>query len=204
MATEEIEISELEFTEDLGADNLIPIESATETKATSLQIFKNWLLNFFVGKTGDETISGVKTFLNNPILNSSTKNMVAILNENKQLVSDGNISTTELGYLNGVTSSIQTQLNNKITSNINKVANGYCKFSSGLIVQWGQIAGNSNTRHTVTLPTAFTSTNYTVCSSNTTYADSAPWGATIEQITTTTFKIFQVHKQKIWWVAIGY
>ena len=87
---------------------------------------------------------------------------------------------------------------------ISKTANGYCKFSNGLIIQWGQIAGNVNTRHTVTLPTPFTSTNYTVCSSNTTYADSAPWGATIEETTTTTFKILQVHKQKIWWMAIGY
>jgi hypothetical protein len=90
------------------------------------------------------------------------------------------------------------------TSAISKAQNGYVKLGNGIIIQWGQIAGNSNTRHNVTLPTAFTSTNYTVCSSNTTFGDSAPWGATIEQTTTTTFKIFQVHKQKIWWMAIGY
>lgn len=62
MATEEIEISELEFTEELASDNLIPVESTTDTKATSLQILKNWLSSFFVGKTGDETIYGTKTF----------------------------------------------------------------------------------------------------------------------------------------------
>ena len=62
MATEEIEISELEFTEELASDNLIPVESTTDTKATSLQILKNWLSGFFVGKTGNETISGIKTF----------------------------------------------------------------------------------------------------------------------------------------------
>jgi hypothetical protein len=62
MATEEIEISELEFTEELASDNLIPVESTTDTKATSLQILKNWLSSFFVGKTGDETIGGVKKF----------------------------------------------------------------------------------------------------------------------------------------------
>lgn len=62
MATEEIEISELEFTEELASDNLIPVESTTDTKATSLQILKNWLSSFFVGKTGKETISGEKTF----------------------------------------------------------------------------------------------------------------------------------------------
>lgn len=64
MATEEIEISELEFAEELASDNLIPVESTTDTKATSLQILKNWLSSFFVGKTGSENINGEKTFLN--------------------------------------------------------------------------------------------------------------------------------------------
>lgn len=42
MATEEIEISELELADELAPDNLIPIESLTETKATTLQKIKNW------------------------------------------------------------------------------------------------------------------------------------------------------------------
>lgn len=63
MATEEIEISELEFTEELASDNLIPVESSTDTKATSLQILKNWLSSFFVGKTGNEDVGGTKNFL---------------------------------------------------------------------------------------------------------------------------------------------
>ena len=62
MAENEIEISELEFTQELAGDNLIPVESSTDTKATSLQILKDWLLSFFVGKTGNETIGGNKTF----------------------------------------------------------------------------------------------------------------------------------------------
>lgn len=43
MATEEIEISELEFTEELASDNLIPVEGLTDTKATSLQKLRDWL-----------------------------------------------------------------------------------------------------------------------------------------------------------------
>ena len=75
MATEEIEISELEFTEELASDNLIPVESATDTKATSLQILKNWLSRFFVGKTGNETINGAKTFTTSPkIVNPTGQN----------------------------------------------------------------------------------------------------------------------------------
>lgn len=77
MATEEIEISELEFTEELASDNLIPVESSTDTKATSLQILKNWLSSFFVGKTGDEHIYGGKIFSHtiyqeNPYISFST------------------------------------------------------------------------------------------------------------------------------------
>lgn len=62
MATEEIEISELEFTEELASDNLIPVESSTDTKATSLQKIKEWLGSFFVRKTGNDNIYGEKTF----------------------------------------------------------------------------------------------------------------------------------------------
>ena len=62
MANEEIEISELEYTKEVAPDNLIPIESATETKATSLQVLRDWFKSFFISKTGNETISGEKTF----------------------------------------------------------------------------------------------------------------------------------------------
>lgn len=62
MATEEIEISELELAEELAPDNLIPIESLTDTKATTLQKIKEWLGSFFVDKTSDEEIGGEKVF----------------------------------------------------------------------------------------------------------------------------------------------
>ena len=80
MANEEIEISELEFTEELASDNLIPVESSTDTKATSLQAIKNWLSSFFVGKKGDETIDGVKTFTSGHVFkNSATLNWFSSL-----------------------------------------------------------------------------------------------------------------------------
>ena len=72
MANEEIEISELEYTEEVAPDNLIPIESATDTKATSLQVLRDWFKSFFVSKTGDETISGGKTFQTDRIVKKST------------------------------------------------------------------------------------------------------------------------------------
>lgn len=62
MATEEIEISQLELAEDLIGDMVMPVETSTDTKATTLTKFKDWLKGFFVSKTGDETIAGTKTF----------------------------------------------------------------------------------------------------------------------------------------------
>lgn len=62
MAEEEIEISELEFEEDLAGDLVFPVESASDTKATSLTVLKNWLKQFFVGLSDDEIITGLKNF----------------------------------------------------------------------------------------------------------------------------------------------
>lgn len=63
MATEETTISDLELTEDILPDMLTPVENASETKATTFSAIKNWLASFFVRKTGSETISGIKTFI---------------------------------------------------------------------------------------------------------------------------------------------
>ncbi len=91
MATEEIEISKLEFTEELASDNLIPVESATDTKATSLQILKNWLSSFFVGITNAQTITGQKNFTSNI---ESHKNGVALAIKNPNLTF-GEVPSTE-------------------------------------------------------------------------------------------------------------
>jgi hypothetical protein len=67
MATEETEISELEFREDLSGDDLLPVETTKDTFATSLTKVKDWVDEKIdpVHKSGDEEISGVKTFNNN-------------------------------------------------------------------------------------------------------------------------------------------
>ena len=67
----------------------------------------------------------------------------------------GAVSSTELGYLDGVTSNIQTQLDAKlIASAMSLSANGYLKLSNGLIVQWGQSTGTASGT-AITLPIAF-------------------------------------------------
>lgn len=68
MAEQEIEISDLEFKETLSGDDLIPVENSTKTFATSLTKLKDWLLNFFVGLSNDQLISGLKSFNKSPTM----------------------------------------------------------------------------------------------------------------------------------------
>lgn len=62
--------------------------------------------------TGAQTIAGVKTFSSAPILSSLTASTVLTLDGSKNIISSS-VTTTELGYVSGVTSAIQTQLNLK-------------------------------------------------------------------------------------------
>ena len=81
--------------------------------------------------------------------------------------------------------------------------NGYVKFSSGLIIQWGRRTGDTGT---VTLPTAFSSaTSYSV---GTTYNGSSETDhmyALISDLTSTSFKMVAYNSSSIcYWLAIGY
>ena len=62
MATKKIQ--DLENIEEVLPDSIIPVGEATKTKSMLVSQFKNWLSSFFVSKTGDEIISGLKTFNN--------------------------------------------------------------------------------------------------------------------------------------------
>lgn len=62
--------------------------------------------------TGAQTWAGVKTLNSAPILAALTADTVPYLNGSKALTSSA-VTSTELGYLSGVTSAIQTQLGTK-------------------------------------------------------------------------------------------
>lgn len=62
--------------------------------------------------TGAQTIAGQKTFTSAFILSSLTANTVPYLDGSKIITSSA-VTPTELGYVSGVTSAIQTQINNK-------------------------------------------------------------------------------------------
>jgi len=68
-----------------------------------------------VVSTGAQTLAGTKTFSSSPVLDSETASRIAILDESKNIKgADTTIypSLTELTYVKGVTSAIQTQINN--------------------------------------------------------------------------------------------
>ena len=89
------------------------------------------LKNVFVQLSTDQTIAGVKTFSSSPIVPTSTTSTQAVNKGQLDLKSNsasptftgtvvlpsttsiGTVSNTEIGYLDGVTSAIQTQLGTK-------------------------------------------------------------------------------------------
>lgn len=135
------------------------------------------------------------------------------LTTNKALISNGSgkvaassISSTELGYLSGVTSAIQTQLNNRPTATESKAQNGYMKFGNGIIIQWGTVeAGTADA--TVTLPTPFSSTNYSVSAQQIVDTNQEYWSPNIGYKTASSFHVISrggaVSVPKTW-IAIGY
>lgn len=88
-----------------------------------------------------------------------------------------------------------------------KSANGYYKFTNGLIIQWGTTTTADN-ETTITLPTAFTSTNYAV--SCTVIANNAAYQRTLKNDNSRTTTAFTTYMSGVngnsnfTWIAIGY
>lgn len=100
---------------DLAGSN-IANTPAGNIAATNVQAAINELDTEKLAKAGD-TITGDLVFSGTaqPQLNSTeTASSVVVTDSNKKLTTLPAVSTTELGYLDGVTSSIQTQLDSKL------------------------------------------------------------------------------------------
>lgn len=130
------------------------------------------------------------------------------LTASRALVSDGNgkvavssTTSTEVGYLSGVTSAIQTQLDGKIAATISKAANGYCKLDNGLIIQWGTLSSGK----TITYSTAFTNTNsYALVFNNSAGTDGYGRADQVASKTSTSATVNGLCENPIRWLAIGY
>lgn len=120
----------------------------------------------------------------------------------------GSYTTNGSGNINVITN---ISGSSKLSSTQSKSANGYVKFSNGIIIQWGNVSGMGNgTEKTVTLPTAFTSSNFSVGGSADYYQGAGDKGSTwrTHSYSTTSFKIQSKFEQNgghiIWWIAVGY
>lgn len=102
----------------------------------------------------------------------------AMVSNSSGLPSSSLTTSTEVGYLSGVTSAIQTQLNSKVAFSDFYSGSGYQVFPSGLKIQWGSktISGSGAVTSFTNLPVSFSDTNYQIVVSDVgpgTYS----WGA---------------------------
>lgn len=68
-----------------------------------------------------------------------TANRALISDANGRVAASSTITTTELGYLNGVTSNIQTQLNDKVTNNFSTKNAALYVDANGKVVASGSV-----------------------------------------------------------------
>lgn len=119
-------------------------------------------LGYLAGVTGNiqTQLDALEDAIDNDASMPSLISDRALTSDSSGNITVSEVTSTELGYLDGVTSNIQTQLNNRITTSaISKGQNGYVKLSNGIIIQWGSLS-SSNT--SLTFPMAFSNTNYSI------------------------------------------
>lgn len=90
------------------------------------------------------------------------------------------------------------------TSAISKAQNGYLKLGNGVIIQWGTATSGADVK--ITLPTAFSSTNYSV-TVNSTGGTGEQYARAISSKSTTSFNILSAYAATSYtsnWIAIGY
>lgn len=94
------------------------------------------------------------------------------------------------------------------TAAIKKAGNGYVKFGNGIIVQWGAFTATSKTNTAITLPIAFSSTNYRVSFQQygTAITNEYMHAITVVSLATSKFTYCSYLKEKpgYYWIAVGY
>jgi len=140
---------------------------------------------------------------------SSKNNYVDIMCYKANSSSDTTSTSLQVVYPasgNPYATAPNSDVNGSIVTTVNKskATNGYFKLGNGLIIQWGSVTAQ-NAVLTITLPTSFASTNYTVA--GTTHGYGKALFISDDTKTTTNFKLDLgggIGTAKIDWIAIGY
>jgi hypothetical protein len=166
--------------------------------------------------------------------NNLFASMVAAMDKNKnaaaflRVFNPSNTSTSDAVYMslhyNADGSTFVTapasDVNTSIVTTINKskAANGYFQLGNGLIIQWGK-STTTNSEAKITLPKAFTTTNYAVVGNSTQALGNSSnryltgWAQVIARTTTNFTMYMSNYENSNWWndvekpftwIAIGY
>ena len=89
--------------------------------------------------------------------------------------------------------------------NVTDKGNGYIKFASGLILQWGRLVVD-NTTASITYKQPFSGTSYAIATgrTSTATATNGVYTLLIRSYSTTGFKCYTVNTAAWWWIAIGF
>lgn len=166
----------------------------TKFVTTAVNNLQSQVNSNFVNLTGTQTITGTKTF-SNTIQGSINGNAVTVTNG---VYTSGNQTIAGQKTFSSVAYGTASDANNSILTTIakSKAANGYFKLGNGLIVQWGRSNSKSET---VTLPTPFSNTNYSI-----TYSQHTGTSYTQAFTTKTTTTFWHGDSATVDWIAIGY
>lgn len=186
------------------------------TKGTNPSSIKYWGMFRCNDSTNSDDWHNTRLGLLEESLSTTGENIIALRAYKNEANSTKNASVTvvyETGNNRGYATAPSSDVVNSIvtTQGINKDANGYVKLGNGIIIQWGTSENISERGSlTVTLPTAFTSTNYSVTANlkaqHTTA--NAEGVINVDDFTTTTFRLsagyLDPNSAPVCWLAIGY
>lgn len=172
--------------------------------------------NNLIHKTGNETVTGIKTFTRQINVNGTDVSAL-ILNIPGVSWASLNIQANGRGpYL--TTGNFQQYLplflgsSNEVNSAVTTRAIGtnYVKLGNNLIIQWGIITVDLSNHYSasITFPTPFSNTNYSICLSQYYTANTENWNTAAVLMfgnkTTTGVTTQSQHTDRLQWIAFGY
>ena len=165
-------------------------------------------LNGTVKTTGNQTIEGTKTF-SSTISGSINGNAATVTNGvyttgNQTIGGTKTFSAVAYGKASSAENSILTTVSCRKGTATGDNANGYFKLGNGMIIQWGNITSTSFQQLTVTLPIAFSNTNYrVVLTQERNNTDTYEANTYVRSKTTSSFNILG-QQDSTSFIAIGY